>query len=211
MREYNKVKAQKPVAFETVVDAIADKCRTHIDGYKKLEKKGYSLKLLRRPYNTGFSGAAAEEITKNAEMRMFASMYNFVIGAHPYGDYSETKRDKHGYMQVCDFTVTQLTSCCAAVVFSGAYIHPNIRYMGLGTLLHNWRLYLAEKYGGYSLAVCTIVTNEFTLSSDREYNAQENLLRSAGWKLNKHINNPKSGSDVGLYTRQLNPKLYRYL
>lgn len=210
-REYNPMKkAQEAIELDDVADAIVLQARRHIPEFKKLEKKGYKLILYRRPYNEPWTDGNSEEIRSNRTMRLYNSRYVWEIGPSINGEFTDKQHQNDVVITLAQFNINQLHSCCAAVVFSNAWIHEAIRSKGLGSLLHKWRLYLAEKHGGYSIALCTIVTNDlWEMADGKKYTAQESILRKNGWELTQHITNPKSTSDVGLFVRRLNTEGYR--
>jgi predicted GNAT family acetyltransferase len=91
------------------------------------------------------------------------------------------------------FRMKELPGCSGAVVFCRAWVPSAFRGRGFGKMMHKVRIEAARR-AGYSLAICTVVVTNAS---------QIAILTEFGWRLARQWRNPKTGNDVGLWTRGL--------
>jgi nitrogen fixation protein len=193
------------ITFRQVCDLITKTLREKTKWGAGYLDNGCRVFLQRLPHTASrFQSGDEELVINNDGMRMYNSKYCFRIGKS--GD------KKYPQQDLASFTVTQLQSCCACVVFSYAHVLDDLRGNGIGSLLHRWRLYLAEANTGYSIALCSAVIGKAWYEDDRrkeDTNSQEQILLHNGWERTMMVENPKSTNVVGLFQRRLNPEKYR--
>jgi hypothetical protein len=194
------------IKLSEVTDLITKTLKSNTKRGDEYLEQGYSVYLTRHPVVPSFWDQNDEItiITQNSDMRLGNSNYCFKIGKLSDRDYP--------LQELVKFTITQLQSCCACAVFSYAFVDERLRDAGIGALVHRWRLYLSEKYGGYSMALCSAVVGKSWYEDDRrkeDTNSQEQILLKNGWERAMVVANPKSDNDVGLFQRRLNPEKYR--
>lgn len=149
------------------------------------------------------------EVAKGTDdIGIYNHYIRFVIGETITGD---NPRPTYSLQTLARWEQQEFPNCCAVTIFTHAWVHYALRNQGLGRLLHQFRLYLAESRGGYSIAVCTIVTGDEDDPADRgpyynnEHEPQLKIVNKEGWTIDKHIWNPKSYNNVGLYSILLKP------
>lgn len=134
------------------------------------------------------------------------------VNAHRIYIYMGTWRTEN-YMThrtLASFEMHEYPNCCAMIIFTHAWVTPELRGLGLGSLLHRWRLYLAELHG-YSIASCTMVTEseygwDYDGDSESRRERQRAILEHNGWRQVEHIYNPNSGNYIVQYQRLLHPE-----
>ena len=94
---------------------------------------------------------------------------------------------------VASFELAPMINCCGICVSTGAYVAPEWRKKGLGTLLNNLRMDIA-RFDGYSLLLCTDLVDN---------TPQRRILERNGWRniykfVNRRTGNPLHISVINL-------------
>lgn len=96
---------------------------------------------------------------------------------------------EHGkHVVVASWELVPMVNCCGIVVSTAAYVSPDFRGKGLGTLFNTVRLIIAKE-AGYSVILCT---------DWMENAAQRAILNKNGWKDVYMFNNSRTTHDVAI-------------
>lgn len=101
--------------------------------------------------------------------------YHFVIKCN--GDY------------VANFSLVAMPGCCGIVVSTGAGVMPRYREKGVGTLLNQFRIELAQA-AGYGAMICTDVVQN---------RPQQRILLNNGWEEVFTFTNPRTDNIVAIH------------
>lgn len=99
-----------------------------------------------------------------------------------YAIYPDTRYRR----DIGEFYLTQLPGCCGVCVSHTAFIQPDHRKKGLGTILNALRVALA-KASGYGMIICTTAEGNIP---------QEKILMKNGWSTVAQFMNPKTTHKV---------------
>jgi GNAT superfamily N-acetyltransferase len=96
---------------------------------------------------------------------------------------------------VTRFSLIPMPGCCGIIISTGVYVYPDFRGKGLGTLLNNMRIQMAQDLG-YGLIICTDVDSN---------KPQKRILSKNGWNLVDNFINPRTNHSVNFHTFHVQP------
>lgn len=105
-------------------------------------------------------------------------------------DYPE---EIHASQIVASFRITALPGCSPVGVFNKVHTAVMFRGIGVGKLLHEFRVDLA-RYLGYQLLLCTVETGNV---------AQTVILNRYEWTRITVFHNPKTGNTIGTWMKSI--------
>lgn len=161
-----------------------DSIESVFDKYKKL-----LLPIIRK-----------EEKEKDIDLEL--EVFDAVDGKKYHGKYSINIKYNREYetqtyrniQRICFFTIVQLPGCCGVLISTGAYVSPEFRNLGIGTILNNLRKEIAKKVLGYSLLLCT---------NRMDNRAQQTILRKNGWEKIHTFKNSRTDNKIAIHVVQL--------
>jgi hypothetical protein len=207
---------RKRIALETVINAFNEAILdSGQENWIKCLKKYKTVQMVRYPRRESkFDSSTPIVINHNSSVTCYNSAFTISLGEiRGIRDFNRIKAKKWGNWELASFCIGQLQTCCAVGILSSAHVDDNLRGKGLGTLLHDWKLYICENKAAYSSLICSVITGRdwwrttpFS-SDDRlpKHSVQEHILEKAGWTRISHAFNPKSDNNVGVYTIALHP------
>jgi len=93
------------------------------------------------------------------------------------------------------FSLKNLAGCCGAVISWESYVEKEWRGQGLGQLMQEMKVYLAEKLRVGLLLATVVQGNE----------AEERLLRKSGWTPSSPFANPKTNNQIQVWQKVICP------
>lgn len=100
---------------------------------------------------------------------------------------------RKGRTKIASFTLVQLPGCCGVQVSTGAWVAPEYRRRGLGTILNELRIYLS-RIQGYGCLLCTDLLSN---------TPQRRLLSKLGWKDIHTFQNPRTTNQIAISVKEL--------
>ncbi len=96
-------------------------------------------------------------------------------------------------MPISQFKLVQMPGCCGICISYNSIVFPKYQGKGIGTLLNQFRIDIAD-YLGYTTLLCT----------DREENApQKKILTNNGWKDVHRFTNKRTGNLVNITIKDI--------
>jgi len=95
---------------------------------------------------------------------------------------------------VAGWYLQEMPGCCGICVSTGAYVMPDFRKKGIGSLLNKLRIAIATELK-YGLLLCTDVADN---------TPQQRILEKNGWDKIDVFSNPKTDNIINVHTIKLN-------
>ena len=93
-----------------------------------------------------------------------------------------------GDRPIASFSIIMMPGCCGLAISTGAQVWISYRRRGIGTMMNNIRIDLAQKLK-FGALICTDVLSN---------SVQQRILRKNGWAKIFEFRSPRTGNDIGI-------------